>query len=294
MNSILLRKVVVAGALALIGVPAWAQSSGGADKQAVKDPVVARVNGTEIRRSDVEITRRALPRKYQSSPLKNIFPRLLPGLVNATLAAEAARAKGLDKSDAVRRRLAGEERRILAGAYFQYVAAERVTEKALREQYKSYAATEGGKEEVRARHILLKTEDGAKAVIEELEGGADFVGLAKKKSTGPSAAKGGDLGFFERKRMVKSFADAAFALKEGKFTPKPVKTQFGWHVIKLEQRRTSPVPSFQKSRSRLTAQLHRKIASELMADLKRKAKIEMFNLDGSPRASSGGKAPASK
>lgn len=295
MNSTLLRTFAAAGVLTLIAGPSGAQPPAtphqvAAKSKAAMDPVVARVNGVEIHLSEVEMARRALPPKYRSSPLRIIFPKLLPGLINAQLAAEAARAAGVDRQERVKRNIGAEERRILAGAYFDKIASERITEEALKKEYRVYARSEGNKEKARARHILLPTEKEAKEVIKALEGGADFADLARTKSKGPSGPKGGDLGFFEHDRMVKPFADAAFALKKGEFTHVPVKTRFGWHVIKLEDKRRFPVPSFQKSRQFIVARLRNKIASELMNRLKKNADIETFNMDGSPKSSPQAKA----
>ena len=288
MNSTLFRTIVAAGALTLIAGPAGAEppattSQVAAKSETAMDPVVARVNGVEIHLSEVELARQALPPKYRMSPMKVIFPKLLPGLINAQLVADAARAAGVDQQEQVKRNIAAEERRILAGAYFDKIASEKITEKALTEEYRAYALSEGSKEKARARHILVPTEKEAKEIIKELESGADFAELARKKSKGPSGPKGGDLGFFEHDRMVKPFADAAFALKKGEFTHVPVKTRFGWHVIKLEEKRRLPVPSFQKSRLMIVGRLRSKIASEFMNKLKKNAEIETFNMDGSPK-----------
>ena len=133
-----------------------------------------------------------------------------------------------------------------------------------------------------ARHILVEKEDDAKAIIAALDKGADFATLAKEKSTDPAKDNGGDLGFFSREDMVPEFADAAFKLQKGEYTKTPVHSQFGWHVIKVEDRRTAAPPSFEDSKQQLTNELAREVIGAKIKDLRSGAKIEMFALDGSP------------
>jgi peptidyl-prolyl cis-trans isomerase C len=127
----------------------------------------------------------------------------------------------------------------------------------------------------------VKSKEEADAVIKELQNGADFATLAQQRSTGPSASNGGDLGFFRRDQMVPAFADAAFALQPGQFTAEPVQTQFGWHVIKVFERRTVE-PTFEESEPQLRQEVAREIVTALVSDLHEGAKIERFNFDGTP------------
>src|SRR6185437_5838990 len=139
------------------------------------------------------------------------------------------------------------------------------------------------KEEVKARHILLPTEAAAKEVIAQLDKGADFAALAKEKSTDPSKETGGELGYFTRDDgMVPEFADAAFKLKKGEYTKTPVHTQFGWHVIEVEDRREVKPPSFEESKPQLKEEAARAAVGSKLKELRGKAKIETFALDGSP------------
>lgn len=279
----LMRVAAIAAPLVLIFVPGWAQSPAGGSAVAA-DSVVARVNGKEIRRSDVEAAQKSLPPQYRTMPLAAIFPALLTQMINTALVADAARADGLDKTDAVRRRLATLETSILEDAYMQRLFTGKITEATLRARYDATTGNAPGEEQVRVRHILVKTEAEAVAIIKELDGGADFVALARGKSTGPSGSSGGDLGFFAHGSMVPPFADAAFALDKGKFTSRPVKTRFGWHVIKLEDRRKSAAPSFEESRELLDREMTEEIAGAAVAALRSKARIEQFNMDGTPKA----------
>ncbi|NQV85308.1 MAG: peptidylprolyl isomerase [Rhodospirillales bacterium] len=158
-----------------------------------------------------------------------------------------------------------------------------ITDAAVRARYEDEVKKVAGAEEILARHILLKTEDEASAVIAELKKGGDFAELAKKKSTGPSAGDGGKLGFFGKGQMVPAFETVAFALKAGTYTDKPVKTQFGWHVIKVEERRKATPPSFKEMEPGLRDALFQEVGADYVQKLRIGAKIARFNIDGTPR-----------
>ncbi len=279
----LFRAAALAGALGWAGMMAEAQTSAPAGAQTGEDPVVARVNGAEIKRSDLVSAQQALPEQYRQVPLKSIFRPLLRQMIDTMLMVRAARAQGLHDDPGVKQEMANMEGRILEKAYLGRIIKSRVTDEALRKTYRNTvaAAADGIDVEVRARHILVKTEAEAMAVIDELrKNKADFEELARTKSTGPSSARGGDLGFFAKGAMVKPFSDAAFALKPGEITRKPVKTQFGWHVIKLEERRSGSVPSFEESREKLRGEMTQRVIAEAVGSLRKDAAIETFGLDG--------------
>ena len=153
-----------------------------------------------------------------------------------------------------------------------------VTDEKLRQMYDGQVAD--GAEEVHARHILVKTSDEAVAIIKELDGGADFAELAKEKSTGPSGPRGGDLGFFGKGQMVPSFEEEAFALDAGAHSRNPVKTEFGFHVIKVEERRSAAPPSFEDSVEELRADAAQAAGSAYVQRLRGDAEIERFSIDG--------------
>ena len=278
----IIRAAAVAAALGWAGMTAEAQTSAPAGAQTATDTVVARVNGVEIKRSDLVSAQQALSEQYRQVLLKTIFQPLLRQMINTMLMVRAARAQGLHDDPVVKQQVANMEGRILEQAYLERIIKTRVTDEALRKNYRdTVAAAGGGDVEVRARHILVKTEAEAMAVIDELrKNTADFEELARTKSTGPSSARGGDLGFFAKGAMVKPFSDAAFALKPGEFTRKPVKTQFGWHVIKLVERRTGSVPSFEDVREKLSGEMTQRVMAETVGSLRKDAAIETFGLDG--------------
>ena len=259
-----------------VGLPAGAQ-----DRPAANDPIVATVNGTSILRSDVEAARAQLPEQYRNLPMDQLFTPLVNQLVRSKLMAARARQENLQESDGYNKRLSLIRERLLEEALLDKMISERVTEDALQAKYKETVAKFPSKQEVRARHILVKTEDEAKALVKELDGGADFAKLAADKSTGPSKSRGGDLDYFGRGQMVPPFEKAAFALNKGEYTKTPVQSPFGWHVIKVEDTRQSKPPTFEESRAQLGQELSQELAAELVKELMEGAKIERFEPDGS-------------
>jgi peptidyl-prolyl cis-trans isomerase C len=165
---------------------------------------------------------------------------------------------------------------------FQSEAKAAVTDAAMRKIYDEAGKQMAGEKEVRARHILVPTEDEAKAVVEELKKGTDFAELAKQKSKDSSAAQGGDLDYFTEDQMVPEFAGAAFKLEKGQVSA-PVKTQFGWHVIKVEDKRDRQIPPFDKVKDQIESYLVRRTQAELVAKLRQGAKVD--RLDRAPQAS---------
>ncbi len=257
------------------------------------DPVVAIVNGAQIQRSDVEEARGRLPAQMRQVPLQVVFGLLLDSLINTKLVAGQAREQGLHEEEKIKRQMARIEDQILERTFLVGYTEQLVTEDALQERYKKLVGETKDKEEISARHILVETEGRATEIIADLKKGEDFAELAKKRSTGPSASAGGDLGFFSADQMVPEFAEAAFALDKGQFTETPVKTQFGWHVIKVEDRRAAKPPAVEDVSETLRADLAREIGSAYIQGLREKADVQRFNPDGSP-LKDGGKAQAPK
>ncbi len=266
---------------AAIGVLAFC-SAALAQDQAADDPIVAVVNGAEVHRSAVEAVTRSLPQQMQQAPIEQIYPVLLDRVIDFKLIEAEAEKSDLADDPDVQKSLAQARAAVLRDAMLQQQIEEGSTEDALKARYEEMKQKDGfASEEVHARHILLATEDDAKAVIEELEGGADFEALAKEKSTGPSAPQGGDLGYFKQGQMVPEFGDAAFAMEVGATSAEPVQTQFGFHVIKVEDKRTVE-PSFEESEPQIRQDVAREIVTALVEDLREGAEIERFNIDGSP------------
>lgn len=167
--------------------------------------------------------------------------------------------------------------RTLHNAYFQEKIAPTITEEDVKQRYEKEVSGVEPQKQISARHILVETEEEAKAIITELEGGKDFVELAKEKSTGPSGPNGGDLGFFGEGQMVPEFEAAAFALEINGVTKEPVKTQFGWHVIKKEAERDAPVPTLEESSGEIRQILLREKYIGAITAAKAAASVEILD-----------------
>lgn len=274
-----MRPVVLAFALAALALPAAAQLKPLAP---AGDPVVAKVNGQEIKRSDVSVAIQNLPTQYQSMPFEALFQPVLNRLIEGHLLAGAAeKAKVGDEPD-VKRRVAFARDRILQDVYLNREVEKGLTDAKLRAFYDKQVKEQPPAEEVRARHILVKTEDEAKAALAEITKGADFAEVAKKRSTDGSAAQGGDLGYFTADQMVPEFSKAAFELKKGEVSKAPVKSQFGFHLIKVEDKRTQKMPTFEESKDELRSALAQEVAQGVVDVLRKDAKIETFDANGQP------------
>lgn len=259
-----------------------ASQPGVTETQADPNQVVARVNGKDITRQQVIDSAADLPPEVQQQ-IDLLFPQLLERYITINLLSEKGRSEGLDKDPAVRKRLADFESELVGKTYFTRILEQRLTPDAIKARYEQWVKENPPPEEVRAAHILVATEDEGKAIIAQLSGGADFAGLAKEKSTDKgSGAKGGDLGWFPKGMMVKEFTDAAFALQPGEVSKEPVKTQFGYHVIKLEERRLQPVPTLEEKRPDIESELVMQIQQAVVKELRDAAKVEMLGTDGAP------------
>lgn len=244
------------------------------------DPVVATVDGAPIYRSDVEAVKRTLPPQYQQLPIEVLFPAVVERLIDTKLVVNAGRKENLQNDNEVKRRVAGLEDRVIQEVYLSRKVDAAVNEQAVRERYEQLAKTTPAKEEIKASHILLQTEQQAKDVIAELKKGGNFAEIAKAKSIDPSGKQnGGDLGFFSRDEMVPEFSEAAFKLKDGETTQTPVKSQFGWHVIRVEERRTQ-APSFDEMREQIANDMSQEVVSSMVTKMREGAKVERFGLDG--------------
>ena len=266
--------------LALSAIPHGTSS---AQSDEAEDPVVARVDGAPVFRSELIESAASLPAAYQAN-LPAVMPMLLDRLVNLKLIAKAGRDEGLADDEEVRRQVARAEDQAIGRVYLDRVLADRVTDETLRQRYDEMIAA-GPETEVRARHILLDEEAEARAVITELDGGADFATLARERSTGPSAAQGGDLGFFSAGQMVEEFEVAAFAMAQGEYSAEPVQTQFGYHVILIEEVRDKPAPEFAEVEGDIRQELTEETLQGVIEDLRGGSEIEIL-LD-SPGAAEG-------
>jgi peptidyl-prolyl cis-trans isomerase C len=240
------------------------------------DPVIARVNGVDIKQSDLALAEEDVGADTQAASPEAKREHLISYLADIIMVTQAADKKNLADNPDFKRRLAFLRSKLLMGYELQQEAKTALTDEALKQTYDEAVKSMSGQEEVRARHILVEGEDEAKAILEQLKGGADFAKLAKEKSKDPGAAEGGDLGYFTKDQMVPEFADVAFKMYPGQLS-NPVKTQFGWHVIKVEDKRIKQPPEFEKVKDQIEAYLARKAQSDFIAKLRQSAKVERFD-----------------
>jgi peptidyl-prolyl cis-trans isomerase C len=271
------NRAAAVAVLAVLGAPALVVA-------AEEDPVVATVNGAEIHRSQALEVRRRLPAQMQQVPDDLIMPVLVNIVIDTKLVAAEARRQNLQDDPEVREQMAKLEELILEQYLITRTVEKSLTEEALKERYEKMVEETKGEQEVHARHILLETKEAADEVIAELKKGKDFAELAKEKSTGPSGPQGGDLGYFGKGEMVPGFSEAAFALEPGTFTEVPVQTQFGWHVIKVEDKRAKQPPTFDEVSEQLQAELARDARAAYVEGLREKATIERMG-EAQPPAS---------
>jgi peptidyl-prolyl cis-trans isomerase C len=251
-------------------------SSSETQASSAADPVVARVNGVDIRQSDLALAEEDLGADMQSVSPEARHEHLISYLADIIMVNQAAEKKKLADNPEFKRRLAFLRNKLLMGYELQEEAKAAINDEALQQTYNDAVKSIGGQEEVRARHILVDSEDEAKTLLDQIKGGADFATLAKEKSKDPGAAEGGDLGYFTKDQMVPEFAEVAFKMYPGQLS-NPVKTQFGWHIIKVEDKRTKQPPEFEKVKDQIEAYLARKSQSEFISKLRQSAKIERFD-----------------
>jgi peptidyl-prolyl cis-trans isomerase C len=240
------------------------------------NPVLAKVNGSEIRQSDVALAEEELgPSLAQMDPASK-KENVLAFLIDMKIVAKAAEAKKIEDRDDFKARLAFTRNRLLMDNLLAAEGKAATTDEAMKKVYEDASKQISGEQEVHARHILVETEDEAKAIEDELKKGADFAELAKKKSKDPGASDGGDLGFFTKDQMVPEFSNVAFSLEPGKISD-PVKSQFGWHIIKVEEKRNRKAPDFEQVKAQIETYVTRKAQADYVAKLRETAKVERMD-----------------
>ena len=241
-----------------------------------QDKVVARVDGQPISEKDLAVASAALASQLAQVPEEARKRAVMDRLIDMRVVSVAAAKAGLDQSEAFKSRMEQVRSQLLIAEFLKVKVEPAVTEAAIKARYDQDVKAFDPPEEVRARHILVKTEDEAKAIIAALAKGADFAALAKEKSEDPgSGAQGGDLGFFGPGDMVPEFEEATKKLAVGGVTTAPVKSQFGWHVIRLEEKRKQPVPPLDTVRDQVRQALVGETFAKMLEDLKKATKIEI-------------------
>lgn len=267
------KLIAVAALIALTGMvlPALAEDA--------KDPVIAKIDGIEVTQSDLNLAIDNLDPQLAQLPDDQKKLAALSTVIDAKLIAGKARAEKMEETPEFKSRLEFILDRELHNAFFKKHVVDTITDADVKARYDKEVAALPPVEEVRARHILVKTEEEAKTIIKELGEGKDFAELAKAKSTDPNKSDGGDLGFFKKGMMVPEFENAAFAMNKGDVSKEPVKTQFGFHVIKLEDKRNAPPPEFDQVKDQVKQIVLRDKYMEILKATKSAAKIEIDDPD---------------
>jgi peptidyl-prolyl cis-trans isomerase C len=246
------------------------------------DPVVAKVNGAEVRQSDLNAAEAELTGQLPPMAPEAKRDYLVTYVADLMLVAKAAEERKLGETDDFKRKLASARTKLLMEALLSAEAKAAVTEEAMRKVYDEAIKQIKDEEEVSARHILVESEEEAKKIAADLKKGGDFNAIAKEKSKDPgSKDNGGDLGFFSKDQMVPEFANAAFALNKGQLS-EPVKSQFGWHVIRVDDKRKKQPPAYDQVKDQLESFVQRRAQAEMITKLRESAKIE--RLDAKPDA----------
>ncbi len=266
------------GALALAGsllAPAAAPKAEDADA------VIARVNGVEIRQSDLTNAEDEIGGNMPQMAPEQKGDYLIAYLGDVILLSQAAQQQKIGDRDSVKHRIEFERNKVLMETLLQDVGQSAMTDEAMHKVYDEAVKQMANEQEVHARHILVATEDEAKAIEAELKKGADFATLAKQKSKDPGAAEGGDLGYFTKDQMVPEFAEVAFKLDKGQISD-PVKTLFGWHIIKVEDKRIKPTPTFDQVKGQIENYVAHRAQAELVQKLRSVANIERLDRPATP------------
>lgn len=252
------------------------------------NPTVAKVGDAEIKRLEVLSLLQQLPPNIKQAPIQQIYPMLLDQAINSKIIDARAAKTDLAQDAQVKEQVELARQQIIRNIFLQKEAEKAVTEEKVKAAYDTFIKEQGDIEETKARHILVDTEDKAKDIIAKLDSGAKFEDLAKEYSSDGTKDNGGDLGWFAKQEMVPAFADAAFALKPGEASKTPVKTQFGYHVVKVEDRRMREKPKFDDIKPFLEAQLRREALEKMIGEWRKDQKIEQFDINGDPLAPAAG------
>ena len=273
--------------------PAAVPESSQAAQSAKSNPVVATVNGEKIYLSDVAKAAQSLPPELQSAPPQELYPLLVNRLVDEKALLIQARKTHLANQKKVAEAMREAADEALEAAYLRSQVEPQLTDAAIEEYYKTHYVKAKQPQQVKASQILVKTKAEADSIIDQLNKGAKFADLAKKYSIDPGGKQGGELGWFTKDEMVKPFAEAAFALTPGTYTQNPVKSQFGWHVILSEGKRTKPVPALADVKAEVKQKLAEKLITQTLEKARKSVTVVTFNPDGTPMKTGEGDATPS-
>lgn len=265
-------------AMVMIAIPAVALTK---DKPTDDGSVVvAIVNGDKILKEDVLGALKNLSVKPDDK--EKAFPVVVDQMINEKLINTETSKSGIEKSPVFQQRLEMARFQLIKTMYLENYLKDKINDKTVKAEYEKFKKDGKGRMEVHARHILVETEAEARQVIKDLKAGSKFEDLAKERSSGPTAKSGGDIGFFAKGEIIPEFSNAAFSLKPGNYTKTPVKSQFGWHVIRVEAKRERAVPEMKEVEGMLRNEMGQKAVEKLVMDLREKADIKRFDEKGKP------------
>ncbi|WP_354680691.1 peptidylprolyl isomerase [Komagataeibacter sucrofermentans] len=278
--ALLASSFIIPPAMAASPAPAAPAAPATADQ----NPLLASVNGQDIRLNDVRQAMATMPEQLRKLPDNIIVPILLNQLVDQRAIQLAATKSGLDKQPDVQQQMQQASQGALQNAYLSAQVAPTLTDDAVKAYYDKNYANKPGAEEIHARHILVQTEAEANDVIKQLKGGADFGQLATKLSKDPGSAKqnGGDLGWFKKGDMLPTFWDAASSMQPNSYSQTPVHTQYGWHVIQVLGKRTAPTPTLDATRDQIRQKLIQDGVQKAVANALAQVKVVRYGPDGKP------------
>ena len=237
--------------------------------------VIATVNGADVTEAELQMALNDLGEQFAQLPAEQKRAAALSAVIEIRLLAQQAADAGLGDSEGFKQRMEFLRERALHSAFVEQKVAAEVTDETIRARYDQEVAATPPSNEIRARHILVKTKEEAEEIIKQLEAGGDFEAIAKEKSTDGAAPQGGDLGYFGPGQMVPAFEKAAFALEVGEYSKEPVETDFGFHVIKVEDKRTQQPPAFEQVRDQIRSLLYREKYFEMVKASREAAEIDV-------------------
>ena len=246
------------------------------------NPLVAKVNGLEITKDDVVDYIKTMPANFQQLPQEAVIQIALEQVINNKILDSKLASANLDNDPEVQKELQTAKKQIERTILIERAVKEAMSEDKIKQAYEEYKKSFPKTEEVKAAHILVKDEAKAKELIKKLEKGADFAKLAAENSIDGTAKSGGELGYFAEQEVVPAFAKAAFETKVGSFTKKPVKSDFGYHIIKVEDKRVRPPADYETAKPYLEKEIGRKLYNEIVAKWREEAEIIRYDADGKP------------
>lgn len=272
-----------------------AEAKAGFDGVEVKpgNPVVAKVDGNDITRVDVFRYIKMMPESVRQLPPQAVYPLALEQVVNTRLVQNKAENAGLESDPEVQMQLSMAKQQIIRSVYVQRILDKAISEGDMKARYNDAIGKTPAVKEIKAAHILVPSEDKAKELITKLEAGEDFAKLAAENSGDPgNKDKGGELGWFAKTDMVPAFSDPVFSMSKGDISKTPIKTEFGYHVVKVEDMRDRPKPEFEQVKQQIRVELQREKLEKMLGEWRDVAKIEKYDINGDPMKEQPGMAPA--